>query len=275
MGTYPRLISWHYYDGRNFFNKKTEKEEIIEYYILDEKGEQEIADGTLTNYGQPFRTFSPYFKKVHREGYTKNSKKYKDIYYNMRSKHPELEDKIKKYDGTLKDCGYYVYLNLHYISTVVGNSFVSKHEDVFLNGNLNYIKKECWTVDLINAILNYKPYSIFGNEITEYQEKYVPMFLLCVKKHFPELYESLDKKTDKDDRELLLGKYVPVVTLHPGIVGEVQGVTLLSDTWNYDGEYLTAEEECDNITVEHRIKATDDIQVKVIDINTVPVGEED
>lgn len=91
---------------------------------------------------------------------------------------------------------------------------------------------------------------------------------------FPALYENLDRKTDKDERELLLGKYVPLKTLKPGIVGDVQGVVLLADKWNYDGEYLTAGEEYGNITVEHRIKANGDIKVRVIDINTVPVDRE-
>lgn len=272
---YPRLISWHYYDGRNVFSKAPEKEEIIEYYILDKDGEQEIADGTLTNMKTSFNKVSAHFKRVVKMGYTKKSRKYRDIYHKMKSTYPELEDKIKPYNDTLKDCGSYVYVYLPYINnTFADGSFASKHKDVFLNGNTNYIKKEFWTVDLINDILNYKPCSIFGNEITEYQEKYMPMFLLNVKKHFPALYENLDRKTDKDERELLLGKYVPLKTLKPGIVGDVQGVVLLADRWNYDGEYLTAGEEYGNITVEHRIKANGDVKVRVIDINTVPVGRE-
>lgn len=271
---YPRLISWHYYDGRNVFSRTQDKEEIIEYYILDKEGEQEIADGTLTSLGKLFNRISSHFKRVVRTGYTKKSRKYRDIYYDMKSKYPELEDKIKPYNDTLKDCGSYVYIDLPYLDTIRSNSFVSNHPNIFVNENQNYIKKECWTPDLINDILNYKPRSVMGNEITEYQEKYMPMFLLNVKKHFPALYENLDRKTDKDERELLLGKYVPLKTLKPGVVGDVQGVVLLADKWNYDGEYLTAGEECGNITVEHRIKANGDIKVRVIDINTVPVGRE-
>ena len=33
---YPRLISWNYWDGTSIFSRKTNAEEIIEYYILDE-----------------------------------------------------------------------------------------------------------------------------------------------------------------------------------------------------------------------------------------------
>ena len=40
------------------------------------------------------------------------------------------------------------------------------------------------------------------------------------------------------------------------------------------GWYSCAGEEYGNITVEHRIKANGDVKVRVIDINTVPVGRE-
>ena len=88
------------------------------------------------------------------------------------------------------------------------------------------------------------------------------------------IVQTYAEQKNKDERELLLGKYVPLKTLKPGIVGDVQGVVLLADKWHYDGEYLTAGEECGNITVEHRIKANGDIKVRVIDIKTVPVDRE-
>lgn len=77
---YPRLISWSYWDGTSLFSRKKEVEELTEYYILDEDGEKEIEDGTLTDAGGPFRSVNrTHFKKVVRTGYTRNSKKHKDI----------------------------------------------------------------------------------------------------------------------------------------------------------------------------------------------------
>lgn len=269
---YPRLISWEYWDGTSIFTRKKEKEEITEYYILNAEGEKEIEDGTLTNKIDTFarRINRVNFKKVTRFGYTKNSKKYKDIYFDMKNKYPELENKLKTFDGMLKDCGSYVYINLPWLDGIV-DSFVSKHKDVFLNSNPNYIKKEFWDIELVNSLIDYEPRSLMGGIIKDYQEKHVPAFLLNLKVKFPELYNKLDRKTDKDSRELFLGKYVPVTKLNVGNVGNIKGVLFLTDQWHYDGEYLNGTKIENNLTVELRIKATDDVIVKVTDVNTVPI----
>ena len=268
---YPRLISWNYWDGTSLFSRKNSAEELTEYYILDDGGEREIADGTLTDAGGPFRSVNmTHFKKVVRTGYTRNSKKHKDIYFAMQDKYPELENKLKFFEGILKDCGSYVYINLPWLSGWHGYDFYFKHEGVFLNSSTCYIKKEYWTVELINELIHYKPRNFEGCVIESYQEKYVPQFLLSLKLKFPELYAQVDRKTDKDTRELLLGKYVPVTKLNIGTVGAVQGELFLPDTWYYDGEYLNGTKQEGNLPVEMRIKATDEVFVKVVDVSTVP-----
>ena len=93
---------------------------------------------------------------------------------------------------------------------------------------------------------------------------------MSLKIKFPELYENVDGKTDKDARELLLGKFVPVTKLNVGTVGVVRGGFCLPDTWHYDGEYLNGTKQDDGLTVEYRIKATDEVLVKIIDVSTVP-----
>lgn len=268
---YPRLISWNYWDGTSLFSRKKEVEELTEYYILDEDGEKEIEDGTLTDAGGPFRSVNrTHFKKVVRTGYTRNSKKHKDIYFSMKDKYPELENKLKFFEGILKDCGSYVYIGLPWLSGWHGYDFYSKHEDVFLENNSCYIKKEYWTVEVINELIHYKPRNFGGGVIEDYQEKYIPLFLLELKIKFPELYEKVDSKTDKDTRELLLGKFVPVTKLSIGTVGHVRGGFCLPDTWYYDGEYLNGTKQDNGLTVEMRIKATDEVFVKVVDVSTVP-----
>lgn len=268
---YPRLISWNYWDGTSLFSRKNSVEEITEYYILDEDGEKEIEDGTLTDAGGPFRNVNrTHFKKVVRTGYTRNSKKHKDIYFSMKDKYPELENKLKFFEGILKDCGSYVYINLPWLSGWQEIDFYHRHEGIFLNESACYIKKEYWTVESINEIVKYKPRNFEGGVIKDYQEKYIPQFLLSLKIKFPELYEKVDRKTDKDARELLLGKFVPVTKLNVGTVGHVRGGFCLPDTWYYDGEYLNGTKQEHGLIVEMRIKATDDVFVKVVDVSTVP-----
>lgn len=268
---YPRLISWNYWDGTSFFSRKKSAEEITEYYILDKDGEKEIEDGTLTDAGGPFRSVNrTHFKKVVRTGYTRNSKKHKDIYFSMKDKYPELENKLKFFEGILKDCGSYVYIGLPWLSGWQVSDFYSRHDNVFLDSSARYIKKEYWTVELINELINYKPRNFEGGIIPDYQEKYIPQFLLSLKLKFPELYEKVDRKTDKDTRELLLGKFVPVTKLNVGTVGVVKGGFCLPDTWYYDGEYLNGTKQDDGLTVEMRIKATDEVFAKVVDVSTVP-----
>lgn len=269
---YPRLISWSYWDGTSFFSRKNNAEELTEYYILDEDGEKEIEDGTITRTDNPYNHFCrTHFKKVVRTGYTRNSKKHKDIYFAMKNKYPELENRLKVFEGILKDCGSYVYMNLPWLYTDWGYDFYSKHEDVFLENDTAYIKKECWSVELINEIVKYKPRNFEGGIIADYQEKYIPLFLLELKIKFPELYKNVDRKTDKDIRELLLGKFVPVTKLNVGTVGVVKGGFCLPDTWYYDGEYLNGTKQDDGLTVEYRIKAADKVLVKVVDVATVPL----
>ena len=269
---YPRLISWNYWDGTSLFSRKNSAEELTEYYILDEDGEKEIEDGTLTDAGGPFRSVNRvHFKKVVRTGYTRNSKKHKDIYFAMQDKYPELENRLKFFEGILKDCDSYVYLGLPWLYDGWGYDFYSKHEEVFLdNSTACYIKKDYWTVELINEIVQHKPRNFGGGVITDYQEKYIPLFLLELKIKFPELYEKVDRKTDKDVRELLLGKFVPVTKLNVGTVGAVKGGFCLPDTWYYDGKYLNGTKQEYGLTVEMRIKATDEVLVKVVDVSTVP-----
>lgn len=268
---YPRLISWNYWDGTSLFSRKNSVEELTEYYILDKDGEKEIEDGTLTHAGGPFRSVrKTHFKKVVRTGYTRNSRKHKDIYFSMKDKYPELENKLKVFDGILKDCGSYVYINLPWLYSWYGYDFYSNHKDVFLENNSCYIKKECWTVELINELIHYKPRNFEGEVIADYQEKYIPQFLLSLKIKFPELYEKVDRKTDKDTRELLLGKYVPVTKLNIGTVGAVKGGFCLPDTWYYDGECLNGTNQVGNLVIEMKIKASDEVLVKVVDVTTVP-----
>lgn len=271
---HPRLISWSYWDGISLFSRKKSAEELTEYYILDEGGEKEIEDGTITTAGYPFRSVcKTHFKKVVRTGYTRNSRKHKDIYFAMQDKHPELENKLKFFDGILKDCGSYVYLALPWLYSSWGYDFYSEHEDVFLDKcSTYYIKKEYWTVDLINELIHYKPRNFEGGIIADYQEKYIPQFLLSLKIKFPELYEKIDRKTDKDTREIFLSKYVPVTKLLKGTVGSVQYGFDLPDSWYYDGEYLNGTKQEGNLSVEMRIKTTDDVLVKVVDVETVPLS---
>ena len=270
---YPRLISWNYWDGISLFSRKKSAEELTEYYILDEGGEKEIEDGTITHAGGPFRSVcKTHFKKVVRTGYTKNSKKHKDIYFAMQDKYPELENKLKPFEGILKDCGSYVYIALPWLSGWQGSGFYSEHKNVFLDSSSTYyIKKEYWTVELINELIYYKPCNFEGGVIADYQEKYIPQFLLSLKIKFPELYEKVDRKTDKDTREIFLGKYVPVTKLLKGTVGSVQYEFGLPDSWNYDGEYLNGTKQEGNLLIEMRIKATDEVLVKVVDVATVPL----
>ena len=261
---YPRLISWQY-NSNEIFN---DREQLIEVYILNELGEEEIKDGTLTNYKEMFKKPNKYFKVIREEGFTKKSKNYKKMFYKMKEKYPNLEKKINQYEGNLKDCGSYIYMDLSFIDTMLSSSFYSMNEECFLE-NPNYIKKECFTVEFIEKLLNYIPYSWMGPEIKDYQKIEVPKLLLALKLKFPEIYNKLSKKTKQDIRENFLNKYGKIKNLKPGKVGEIKGQVFMPSLWEYDGEYLKTTENKHGLEVEYKIKANDFIEVKIIDINTV------
>lgn len=50
----------------------------------------------------------------------------------------------------------------------------------------------------------------------------------------------------------------------------MKGGFCLPDTWYYDGEYLNGAKQDGNLLIEMRIKATDEVFVKVVDVSTVP-----
>lgn len=261
---YPRLISWEYHS--NDYIKA--KEQLIEVYILNELGEDEIKDGTLTNYKEIFNHPNTYFRVVKKDGVTIKSKTYKNIYFKMKEKYPNLEKKIKPYTKTLKDCGSYIYMNLSYIDSMLADSFYYQNKDSFLN-HPNYVKKECFTIEFIEKLINYIPYSWMGPEIKDYQKIEVPKLLLALKLNFPEIHNKLSRKSKQDIRENFLNKFEKLKILKPGKVGKIKGQIFLPDLWEYDGEYLKSTEKKKNLDIEYKIKVNDSIEVEIIDINTV------
>lgn len=267
MNKYPRLISWEYHNAYSNL-----KEDITEVYILDERGEEEIKDGTLTNYKEIFKRPNKYFRINTKEGFTKKAKKYKYMYLKMKEQYPDLEKKIKPYNKILKDCGSYIYMNLSFMDIMSSSSFYSQNKEYFLE-NPNYVKKECFTIEFIEKLLNYTPYSLFGGEITDYQKIEVPKLLLALKLNFPEIHSKLSRKSEQDIRENFLNKFEKLTMLKPGKVGKIKGEIFLPNLWEYDGEYLKSTEKKKNLDIEYKIKANDSIEVEIIDIDTVDLDK--
>lgn len=268
MNKYPRLISWEYHDAT-----LKNKENLIEVYILNELGEDEIKDGTLTNYKKIVNKPNKYFNVITREGFTLKARNCKQMYFKMKEKYTDLENKIRQYKGNLKDCGSYIYMNISYINASPTTSFYMKNEECFL-GSPNYVKKEHFTIQFIEKILNYTPYSWTGTEIEDFKKYEIPKLLLALKLKFPEIHDKLSIKSDADVRSNFLHHYEKLKNLKPGKVGKIKGHQIfMPSLWEYDGEYLKTTKNENGLEVEYRIKADDSIEVEIVDINTIDLDK--
>lgn len=244
MIEYPRLVSWSYYDGNNFFSGKKDREFITKVFITDPKGEEILKNGKvacLANVGLFDRARDPYFKIAKQHGFTPRAKKHGELKYNMLEKHSDLKDKLSGIDSVILDYGDYVYINLAYIDNYV-NSIVENNPAF---SNKNFVFKEHFNVHFLESLINYNPLTLIDRApIKDYQSKNVPRLLMAVKNQFPKLYKELlnvsDKAKEIDSQITYVGKSAKLSTLKPGKV-ELRLYFTEREIFDWDGKQLSRE----------------------------------
>jgi len=155
----------------------------------------------------PFETRCPYGNRRTEIGYTKKARKYSDWLQERKSLYKDIPN-LRMPSMRMCTIGEYVYLPYHHIPV-----------DAF-------VKKEDFTISIVNKIIGHRPVAIFGGEITSYQREIVPTF----RQHLQEDYPMF------------------------GIVGEISPIGRLAyldsvptgvviNGWVWDGEWLTIEDE--------------------------------
>ncbi len=125
------------------------------------------------------------------------------------------------------------------------------------------------TSDNFIKILEFHPQAIFGGEITNYQNKIVPMLLFQLKRYLPELYAEIIKKRPKFEKfkPSWIGKRAKLATCNRDMkYKDSQG-----NVFHFEGEYIVCNDyksaflpfRANNAAI--RIKVTDNMPVEITD----------
>lgn len=148
-------------------------------------------------------------------------------------------------DCVVGDCfeiiGEYIYLPYSHMDMCEAVPFV-RHSAVFQSG-IPFVKLEAFTPEVVVTIAKFRPHAFMGGEITAYQNKSVPLFLLHLKLKMSTLYEEAAKldasildKTLKFDKVKTLK-----TTLNLIPAGRATGFMVGDDipVVSWDGKWMT------------------------------------
>lgn len=260
---YPRLVSWSYTKAFNMISRN-DKEEVVEVYITDPKGEELLERGILPSLNW-LSYKAPYFKTKKIKGFTSRAKNYGRLQRKMRNKYPELEDKLKGTESKLLDWGGYVYIKLAYIDNFM-DPIVDTNNGWY---NDEYIEKDKFNVDFIKQLMEYIPYSLIGGVINDYEEKALPEFMKNLQIFNEELYNEATKGTKWENQQVsYIGYKAKLNTLSKGSVSFRPDYGFSKRKFYWDGQLLKQLEETKDGT-EIYIKPAEDTVVTIIDNDTV------
>jgi len=120
-----------------------------------------------------------------------------------------------------------------------------KEEDYLLDSpgfgsSIAFIEKENFTIDLIKRICDFRPRSIMGSRIIDYQEKIVPLFLAHLKEVLPDIYAEYAEKYGLTEKSInYVGRKALLKTILPSdVFYKNNQYPNLSETWHWDGQSL-------------------------------------
>lgn len=192
------------------------------------------------------KAYCVYGRRETIRGYTKRSSKYQAFYDKYHS--DEMYDKISLPSEYYAEMGDMVYLGLEYVGVqkrasdtkityfdvVVGEYII--RSDLKSTGGL-FIPKSDVTVQLLSALMHFKPRNLDGGYIRVYEE-YVNSTLLDMSMINSEMYRSLVEYDATLCREPnYVGRYVYVSSLRDGVSFGAKGYR-----WVKQGDYVVCED---------------------------------
>lgn len=199
----------------------------------------------------------PNGKWVRKEGFTKRANSFfrfaKEVEKNYAPTATEYKEKIALVAG-------YVFIPLPYLEGQY------KDFDGVVNGH--FIPQEEFNEDMIERLVSFVPRSWIGmNPIREYEQRYLPIFILQLKEEMPLLYELWAKKypyTAKDYGDIKpIGRTAYVSTLPDGVLSggwEKKGDVLINNTYKnilFSGSFGSKKETRVVVDIQ------DDMKVKI------------
>jgi hypothetical protein len=140
----------------------------------------------------------------------------------------------------MEEIGDYIYLHYAHINMNEGVPFLAK--SYLFSSGMPFLLKKDFTLENIIKMIKFRPQALFGGEITEYQQKTVPLFLQHLQLKYPELFGQIPAE--------LLEKYkvLPNITYSQPIkvpikyisAGTVEGYSIkyVSKVLGWDGKRL-------------------------------------
>ena len=181
--------------------------------------------------------YCPYGKMRKEQGYTKRSKKCSSFVYDAKKLYESQikgENKLESLNFTCK-IGDYIYIDLPHLHNY--SNSIDKELEI---ENEHFISKEKFNLELISRLLNFHPQALFGGEITEYQKKSIPEFILQLKRYFPDLYKEVIEEypqfQDLSSNINYIKKQAKVKTLLPS---NVCLTCSMRNILKWDGEKIT------------------------------------
>jgi hypothetical protein len=117
-------------------------------------------------------------------GWTKRAKKYLTWIKQREERHADVPKLKSGGDFGLSICGDYIYLPYAHMGM---SEDYRVHREPFCRSSIKFIPREKMTPSLVHHICQARPMAMMGGEITDYQRKSVPTFLLHLKERLPEL----------------------------------------------------------------------------------------
>ncbi|MEG1008273.1 MAG: hypothetical protein RSE41_00055 [Clostridia bacterium] len=169
-----------------------------------------------------------------------------------------------------------VILNISHLN--LNEKLFKEKSEYILQGRYGYfnsipivVKREFLTPDNIyNYIIDFKPISLSGYVIEDYQTQHIGNFLMYLNIICPELVSELKEKYDLNQYKIedYIGKKAYLNTLLPG------EFIISKKKWHWDGVYLSSNEPISCFIVdghysEIRIKPNDKCVVEITDNNQV------
>lgn len=209
----------------------------------------------------------PYGTYHKNTGYTTRAKNY----YNwLNKKEKEYKDigYLEGHTDMMTEIGDYIFLPYTHITMNEYIPFLA-HGGFMRTGNC-FLPKEAFTVDNIINICNFRPRALMGGEITNYQKKEVPKFLIHLSECMPQLFKELCTKYERAKEVFQNRSYIGRKALLSTVVPNI-GTFGGEETWMWDGEYLTSTNGKKN-TLWFKIKGTE-VRIKPVSNAVVEITD--
>jgi len=212
----------------------------------------------------------PYGKKSFEKGFTPKANNFRRWIKDRRELYKDYLGKLSYPTNVMARVGDYVYLPYSLIEMNESVPFLSK-SGFMLSGN-RFLLFENFTIKNIISICDFRPMALFAyEEITAYQEKSVPNFLLHLSEVFPEIYAELSTTYPRAARIVKSlthkGREAVLKTLNPNVGAFVD---IHGASWVWDGEFLTSTNSKASFMIvnkfsEIRVKPNDNCKIVITD----------